>query len=38
MKQDQRKGIAIMDKQKYKEKCFAVLNSDQFKKLNNDST
>ena len=38
MKQDNGKEIAILDKPKHKQKCFAVLNSDQFKKLNNDST
>ena len=38
MKQDKGKGIVIMDKTKYQEKSLALLNTNQFVKLNSDPT
>ena len=38
MKQDKGKGVVIMDKRKYQEKCLVLLNTDQFRKLNQDPT
>ena len=38
MKQDKRSGAVIMDKAKYQEKCLALLNTNQFVKLNRDPT
>ena len=38
MKQDKGKGIVIMDKAKYQEKSLALLNTNQFVKLNSDPT
>ena len=38
MKQDQGKGVVIMNRNKYLDKCLALLNSEQFVKLNQDPT
>ena len=38
MKQDKGRGIVIMDRNKYFDKCLALLNSEQFVKLNQDPT
>ena len=38
MKQDKGKGVVIMDKTKYQEKCLAILDKNQFVKLNIDPT
>ena len=38
MKQDKRSAAVIMDKTKYQEKCLALLNTNQFVKLNRDPT
>ena len=38
MKQDKGKGIVIVDKTKYQEKSLALLNTNQFVKLNSDPT
>ena len=38
MKQDKGREVVIMDKKKYKEKCLALLNTNQFLKLNRDPT
>ena len=38
MKQDKGKGVVIMDKTKYKGKCLAILDTNQFVKLNIDPT
>ena len=38
LRQDKGKGLAIMDRGKYTEKCLNMLNSNQFKKLDHDPT
>ena len=38
MKQDKEKAVVIMDKQKYTEKCFEMLNTKQFSKISIDPT
>ena len=38
MKQDKGRGVIIMDRNKYLNKCLALLNSEQFVKLNQDPT
>ena len=38
MKQDKGRGVAIMDRNKYFDKCLALLNSEQFVKINQDAT
>ena len=38
MKQDKGRGVAIMDRNQYFDKCFTLLNSEQFVKLNQDAT
>ena len=38
MRQDKGRGVVIIDKNKYTEKCLSMLESDQFKKLSNDPT
>ena len=38
MKQDEGRGIVIMDKTKYPEKSLALLNTNQFVKLNSNPT
>ena len=38
MKQDKGKGVVIMDKTKYQGKCLAILDTNQFVKLNIDPT
>ena len=38
LKQDKGRGVVLMDKNKYTEKCMLLLNTKQFKKLDNDPT
>lgn len=38
IKQDKRRGVAILYKSKYREKCLAVLNTKQFRELSIDPT
>ena len=38
MKQDKGRDVVVMDRRKYFEKCLALLNSEQFVKLNQDPT
>ena len=38
MKQDKGSGVVFMDKTKYQEKCLALLNTNQFIKLNRNPT
>ena len=38
MKQDKGRGVVIMGRNKYFDKCLALLNSEQFVKLNQDPT
>ena len=38
MKQDKRRGVVIMERNKQFEKCLALLNSEQFAELNKDPT
>ena len=38
MKQDKGRGVVIMDRNKYFDKCLTMLNSEQFVKLNQHST
>ena len=38
MKQDKDRGVVIMDKSKYQEKCLMILENGNFKALNHDST
>ena len=38
MKQDKGRGVVIMDRNKYFDKCLTMLNSEQFVKLNQDPT
>ena len=38
MKQDKGRGVVIMGRKKYFDKCLALLNSEQFAKLNQDPT
>ena len=38
MKQRKRRGVVILDKSKYMEKCLAMLNTEHFRKLNRDPT
>ena len=38
LKQDKGKGIVILDRTIYNEKCLDMLNTEQFKKLNKDPT
>ena len=38
LRQDKGKGVVIMDRGKYTEKCLDLLNSNQFKKLDHDPT
>ena len=38
LKQDKGRGVVIMNRDKYIDKCIDILNTEQFKKLNKDST
>ena len=38
LKQDKRRGIVTLDKNKYVEKCIFVVTTDKFKKLDSSST
>ena len=38
LKQDKGRGVVLMDRNKYTEKCMLLLNTKQFKKLDNDPT
>ena len=38
MKQDKRKGVVVMDRGKYFDKCLAMLNTEQFVQLQKDPT
>ena len=38
MKQDKGRGVVLMDKFKYTEKCLSLLNTDQVTKLDKDPT
>ena len=38
LKQDKGRGVVIMNRDKYMDKCIDILNTEQFKKLNKDST
>ena len=38
LKQDKGRGVFIMDRGKYTEKCFNLLNTEQFRCLNEDPT
>ena len=38
LKQDKGRGIVILDKKSYDEKCSKLINNNKFKKLNQDPT
>ena len=38
MKQSKGRGVVIMDKSKYQEKCLMILENDNFKTLDHDPT
>ena len=38
MKQDKGRGVVVMDRSKYTEKCFNILETEQFTKLRHDPT
>ena len=38
LKQDKGRGVVILDKNTYVEKCMSILNTDQFEKLSYDNT
>ena len=38
LKQDKRRGVVLLDKTKYIEKCFSIVNTNKFKKLDKNPT
>ena len=38
MKQDKGRGVVLLDKTKYVEKCFSIINTNKFKKLDKNPT
>ena len=38
MKQDKGRGVVVMDRSKYTEKCLSILQTEQFTKLRHDPT